>query len=603
MRMNVKRRKNKNRGFTLIEVMAAIAVFVLFALGVYEGVRFIYKIVYISRVRILETAILSEELEIARNIPYASVGILGGIPSGLLTHTKTMNRNGIDFNVITTIRNIDDPFDGMATGTIPKDTSPADYKLVEISAICTGCSQKEPVILSTVVAPKNQEGATNNGSLYINVFDSTGAPVAEADVLVYNSSTSPTLSFEDVTDNDGWLRIVDVPTSTVNYHVIVTKDGYSTDYTATSSEAVLNPIKPPATVTSQNVTEIYFSIDRLGSLVVRTIYPSCGIAGSKLVSMQGEKRIGREPDVFKYDEAHTTNGSGDYTLSNAEWDKYWFVAAGTGWTLGGTVPMMPADLAAGASQEISLIVRPYSENYLLVNVQEAGTKLPLSEASVRLYGAGLDRTLLTGLGYSRQTDWSGGSGQVEYSNEGRYFSDDGNLETNSPAGDIKLRKIGLNYSANGWLESSTYDLGSSVNFQNIIFEPTGQPPETGNDSVRFQLATSNSSTPETWVFSGPDGTSASYYTAINTLIHDSHDGQRYLRYKIFLSTVDTLFSPNLSELSFTYTNSCLPPGQSYFDNLEAADYRYEITRSGYATVSGVVTVTSTPVINALMSAE
>ncbi len=601
--MNVKRKKNGDSGFTLVEVIVAIAVFTLFALGVYEGVRYIYKIVYMSRVRILETAILTEELEIARNLPYASVGISGGIPSGLLTRSKTVNRNGIIFDIITTVRNIDDPFDGMATGTVPLDTSPADYKLVEISAICDSCLQGEPVILNTIIAPKNQEGATENGSLYINVFDSIGLPVQGATVYIYNPSTTPPLSFDDVTDNDGWLRIVDLPTSTVNYHILISKDEYSSDYTVTSTILLPSPVKLPATVTSQNVTEIYFSIDRLGSLMFHTINSSCGVSGGKAVSVQGEKIIAREPDVFKYDMTHTTDGNGDYLISGAEWDKYWFSASGTNWTLGGTVPMMPSDLNAGASQEIFLIVRPYSENFLLVNVQDSATKLPLSEISVRLYKAGYDRTLVTGLGYSRQTDWSGGGGQVDYLDETKYYSGDGNLETYMPAGDIKLTKIGSDYLMNGWLESSTYDLGSSVNFQNIIFEPINQPSETGNDPVRFQIATSNSSTPEVWDFIGPDGSSASFYTATNTLIHDSHDGQQYLRYKVFLSTEDTLFTPILSELSFTYTNLCVPPGQSYFDGLEAADYYYDISRTGYTTVSGIVTVTSTPVIRVLMSVE
>lgn len=596
--------KSLNRsGFTIVEVVVAVAVFVIFSFGVYEGVRYIYKVVYMSRIRILETALLSEELEVARNLAYSDVGIYGGVPTGLLTHAKTVVRDNISFDLITTVRNIDDPFDGMATGTTPMDTAPADYKLVEISAICSTCNQHTPVILNTIVAPKNTESDTNNGSLYINVFDSTGAPVQGASVHVYNPSTTPPITVDDVTDNDGWLRIVDTPTGTVSYHISISKDGYSSDYTVTSSEIVLNPIKPPATVTTQNVTEIYFSIDLLGSMSVHTINPNCSAAGSKGFDIWGEKRIGREPNVYKYSHSFTTDGGGDYFLPNIEWDKYWFDATGDAWDVGGTIPMLPGDLAAGASQEVSLIVQPHTDYSLLMNVQDAGTKLPLSGASVRLFKTGYDKTIITGLGYSRQTDWSGGSGQITFNEEDKYFSDDGNLEFGLPAGDIKLKLIGSTYLSNGWLESSTNDLGSSVNFQNIISEPFVQPPETGSAPVRFQLATSNSSTPDTWDYMGPDGTAGSYYTATNTLISDVHDNQRYLRYRLFLSTDDIYFTPQLSEVAFTYTNSCVPPGQSFFNSLDADEYGYEITHSGYAAATGTVSSTSSPAFASLLASE
>lgn len=600
--------KNKNKslnhsGFTIVEVVVAVAIFVIFSFGVYEGVRYIYKVVYMSRIRILETALLSEELEVARNLAYSDVGIYGGVPTGLLIHSKTVVRDNISFDLITTVRNIDDPFDGMATGTTPKDTAPADYKLVEISAICSSCQQHTPVILNTIVAPKNTESDTKNGSLFINVFDSTGAPVQGAAVHVYNPSTTPPITVDDVTDSDGWLRVVDTPTGTVSYRITITKDGYSSDYTVTSSATVLNPIKPPATVTSQNVTEIYFSVDLLGAMSVHTINPNCSAAAGKGFDMWGEKRIGREPDVYKYFHSFTTDGGGDYFLPNIEWDKYWFDATGDTWDVGGTIPMLAANLAAGASQEVSLIVQPHTGYSLLMNIQDAGTKLPLSGANVRLFKTGYDRTIVTGLGYSRQTDWSGGSGQVTFTEDDSYFSDDGNLEFSSPAGDVKLKLIGSNYLNNGWLESSTNDLGSSVNFQNIIFEPLVQPPETGSAPVRFQIATSNSSTPDTWYFLGPDGTAGSYYTATNTIIGDVHDSQRYLRYRLFLSTDDNSYTPQLSEVAFTYTNSCVAPGQSYFNNLAADVYDYEITHSGYATATGTVSATNSPVFASLLASE
>jgi len=41
------------KGFTLIEVVVAAAIFLLFALGIYGGISLVFKIVYQSRLKIL----------------------------------------------------------------------------------------------------------------------------------------------------------------------------------------------------------------------------------------------------------------------------------------------------------------------------------------------------------------------------------------------------------------------------------------------------------------------------------------------------------------------------------------------------------------------
>ncbi|MBI4992997.1 MAG: prepilin-type N-terminal cleavage/methylation domain-containing protein, partial [Candidatus Magasanikbacteria bacterium] len=132
--------KIKHKGFTLVEIVVALGVFLLFASGIYSGIQFVFKSVYYSRLKILETGILNEQLEIIRNLPFEDVGIVNGSPSGVLERTATTTRNNIDFEITRTIRNIDDPFDGTIGGT-PNDLAPADYKMVEVEIICTNCYQ------------------------------------------------------------------------------------------------------------------------------------------------------------------------------------------------------------------------------------------------------------------------------------------------------------------------------------------------------------------------------------------------------------------------------------------------------------------------------
>ncbi len=575
-------------GFTLVEVLVATAIFLIFAVGIYSSITLVFKIVYQSRVRILETALLSEELETVRNLPYDSVGILNGIPVGLLVHTKTIVRNGISFDLVTSVRNIDDPFDGILGG-VPNDTAPADYKVVEISAICENCSQHVPVILNTIIAPKNLEGASKNGALFIHVFDFNGLSVVAANVHIVNTAKVPNIVVDDVTDNDGMLRIIDAPTGTLSYNITVSKSGYSSDATVIASVQNPNPLKPPANIISQTITEISFSIDKVGLLNISALNPICNSISGPTAIINGEKKLGLNPDVYKFSQSFSLGG-GSYSFNNLESDTYHVSVSGTTYDLAGSVPMLSYKLNPGSSQDMYLVLRSHTPNSLLVKAKDAGTGLPLSDATVHLTAGGYDETLQTSLGYIRQTDWSGGNGQIDFLDDTKYFFDNGNLANSSPAGDLKLKKFGNVYAISGYLESSTFDVGAGITLRNIILEPLAQPIQTGNNSILFQLAGSNSSTPASWNFLGPNGVSSTFYTSTNTVIFSGLNDNRYLRYRVFLSTVDNHYSPQLSEVALTFTNNCTPPGQAFFSSLSSGSYVLDVSRSGYTTNNGQIDI-------------
>ncbi len=261
--------------------------------------------------------------------------------------------------------------------------------------------------------------------------------------------------------------------------------------------------------------------------------------------------------------------------------------------MAGTIPLLPITLTPGASQQLTLVVRAHTANSLLVKVKDNGTVLPLSGSLVTLTRAGFEQELTTGVGYVRQTDWSGGSGQDTLADETKYWSDDGGVALNAPAGDITLRSVGNDYLASGWLESSTFDLASGVTFANILITPTAQPPQAGTMTIRLQLATASSSVPVAWNFAGPDGTAATFYTPTSTLIFNGHNGDRYVRYRLYLSTDNIQTTPRVSDIALTYTNTCTPPGQAWFNNLTAGIYTIEVTHPGYDPASGQITVGGT----------
>ena len=96
----------------------------------------------------------------------------------------------------------------------------------------------------------------------------------------------------------------------------------------------------------------------------------------------------------------------------------------------------------------------------------------------------------------------------------------------------------------------------------------------------------------TWNFLGTDGTANTYYTLADQNINSLHNGDRYLRYKAFLQTASTTWTPTISDVSFTFTSSCVPPGQVLFTGLGTGDYTLTVSKAGYQPFTDTVTVSS-----------
>ena len=145
---------NRNQGFTFIEVIIAAAIFIIFAVGAYQGYAAVYTAIASARHKALAADLANAQFEIIKNLPYTSVGTIGGNPAGLIVAVETIVRDRVTFTITTTVVNIDDPFDGILGGG---DVFPADYKLVEISIECLTCKNFAPVVVTGRVAPKNLE--------------------------------------------------------------------------------------------------------------------------------------------------------------------------------------------------------------------------------------------------------------------------------------------------------------------------------------------------------------------------------------------------------------------------------------------------------------
>jgi len=376
------------------------------------------------------------------------------------------------------------------------------------------------------------------------------------------------------------LELVDVPPGVNAYNISVTKSGFSLDRTyPLGSSTNPNPSAPPATVAVQQVTQMSFSIDQTSVLNVSSVTENCAPVANIAFSLAGSKLIGTSPNVLKYQNNFTTGATGLKVVSGLEWDTYNLTYTDLAHDLAGSISPIPLSLAPNSVQDVKLIAVPKNPDSLLVSVIAGGTISPLSGAAVELVRGSSTQDLITGRGSLRQTDWSGVSGQIDFIDSTSYFSSDGNIETNNPAGEIKLKNSFGLYAASGNLISSAFDTGSVSNFYQLNFLPASQPPAAGTSSVLLQIATNNNDS--TWNFKGPDGTAGTFYSAGNTNISSVHNGDRYLRYKIYLSTASSTYTPDVGEVNFTYSSLCVPSGQVLFNGLPAGNYTLDISKDGY----------------------
>ena len=563
----------RNSGFTLIEILIASTLFVVIGTSTYLAFQNVLEAISRSQVRSDAISLVKAEIETVRNMPYGDVGIQGGYPAGKLLANKTIPFGGNSFSLNTYVRNIDDPYDGTLGGT-PNDTAPADYKIVEYQIACTTCGQFVPISMTATVAPKGLESASTNGSLFINVRDASGAPVAGANVHVVNTKLSPSITIDDTTNTNGVLQLVDVPPSVNGYQITVSKAGYSTDKTYDpNAPSNPNPLLPHATVATQQVTSITLFIDHVGTMNVAATDNQCAPIAGLGFSLTGSKLIGANPDVVKYPATNfTTDSAGKRTIGNLEWDTYTIGSVGA-LEFTGSVPFGPFTLNPGATMDVRLLFEPKIARSLLVTVVDATGK-PIDFASVQMVKSGsYDQTLYTSRRTVRQTDWGSVSS---------YDSQSGGVAYNNPSTEINVQAPGTGATSTEWLVSNTFDMGTSnVTYYRLRFDAQLQPAHPSPDALRIQLATNNDNA--TWNFVGPDGTGSSYFSASDVALPAALDGKRYLRYKIYFYLDGTTTVSSFKEISIDFNSSCVPTGQALFNALGPGTYTMTVSKAGFQT--------------------
>jgi leucyl-tRNA synthetase len=123
-----------HRGFTLIESMVGIAIFLMLAGVVYQTFFIISKQASLNWESTTISSLADQYLEVARNIPYAQIGTIQGNPHGSLPdlpNATSVVVNSVTYQIYYEVTFVDDSADGkISLGT---DPAPDDYKQVKLS--------------------------------------------------------------------------------------------------------------------------------------------------------------------------------------------------------------------------------------------------------------------------------------------------------------------------------------------------------------------------------------------------------------------------------------------------------------------------------------
>ena len=137
------------KGSAILDATVAVALFAVLFTGFFALMQVGVKTITDHKARAGALAVARSQIEYIRSLDYASVGISGGTPSGVVPASSSESINLIPYTIANEITWHDDPADGVAGA----DSNPNDYKAVRVEVSWPEhAGQSGSVVLSTFVA-------------------------------------------------------------------------------------------------------------------------------------------------------------------------------------------------------------------------------------------------------------------------------------------------------------------------------------------------------------------------------------------------------------------------------------------------------------------
>lgn len=328
-------------GFTLVELsltLVIISIVVVSFFGLF--VSLVHSTVVAKR-RAVALTLATNHMEFLKSQPYDSLIVQS--PT-----TMTQKINGVSYTVKTTIRYIDDAYDGCGSGYSAQfpasvycrnypspsgapnpDLNPNDYKMALVVVSDNTAAQLASV--DTEIAARVSETATNTGALFVHVVDGSGAPISGVTITVTNTTVSPNVNKSDTTDQNGGVIFYGLtPDSGSDYVITASKSGYSSLSTIAatgSGNNTLQPTYPNQKILTQQSSSTTLTLYPMGSnslLLEATDTSGSPLTGGVKVYIKGgyKKYTSTKDSSYYYDNMTpsdsrpVTDGSGFVALAN-----------------------------------------------------------------------------------------------------------------------------------------------------------------------------------------------------------------------------------------------------------------------------------------------
>ncbi len=256
-----------SRGITLIDTIVGTALMLIVFMGIAAAFQLTVDVVSNSKARAGAIALANERMEYLKSLSYSSVGVIGGIPAGIVPQLETVSLNNVSYTRRTLVYYSDDSADGL--GAADTNGIIADYKTIRVEITWMYKRTSRSIQVVGRMSPQGVETAVPGGTLTINVVDAAAVPLQDVQIDITNTSTTPTVSIRTYTNNLGSISFIGAPASS-GYQIVVSKTGYSSAQTYPVTAQNTNPNPRHLTVSNNLTTSYTFAIDLLASKTIQT---------------------------------------------------------------------------------------------------------------------------------------------------------------------------------------------------------------------------------------------------------------------------------------------------------------------------------------------
>jgi hypothetical protein len=404
--------KNTKKGFTIIEALTVLFIFVLITLSFYSIFSVGLRLIADAKNRLGAMSIANEKMEIVRNLAYTNIGTVLGTVTGNISDDEDVIENTRQFHVHTLVLYKDDAFDGK----YPADLIPNDYKNVVITVSWSGInSVTEKVELSSRFVPPGLEVINpGDGILSINVFSDQpgGTGIPSSSVRITNGDIAPVLDTTVNTDSTGNIFLIGdkIKNSIQKYQIAISKSGYEIVNTMPPyPDTPYSPIDVHASVVIGSLNIINIVQNKLAILKISTSDYLGTSVGNINFDILGGRKLGYEVDsegkitsipVYNLKLSTQTGSDGEKDFGSISPGQYTVTLPSSvtdAYKIIGKDPIDSFTLFSDDTVDLEIKLASKTATSLMVKVlsDETGNP-PVSGALVNLTKTGYDNTLTTG---------------------------------------------------------------------------------------------------------------------------------------------------------------------------------------------------------------